>query len=171
MRPGILNGIDSFVGRSDLLDRCVIISLHPIPAAKRQPETTLLAAFELARPGILGALLDAYAAALRGLPDVRIAELPRMADFALFAVAGKRALGLSAGAFLAAYRGNRAEANAQAIESSTVAQAVVALLAEREAWEGTVKDLLDVLGADPVTSDATRRRKDWPQTPGSSRRN
>jgi hypothetical protein len=165
MRPAVLNGIDSIVGRSDLLDRCVTVRLRPIPPTHRRPESTLLPAFDRARPRILGALLDAHAAALRRLPDVRERELPRMADFAMFAAAGEQALGLPAGSFLAAYQDNREEANTDAIEASAVAVAVQKLLAEREEWEGTMKELLDALSGQPITDQTTRRKKDWPQGP------
>jgi hypothetical protein len=163
MRPAVLNGIEDFVGRSDLADRCVTVALQPILPSHRKPESVLWAEFERARPHILGALLDAYSAALGKLRQVRVAELPRMADFALFAIAGERALGLAEGAFLAAYTGNRAANNAQAVEASPIGPAVLALVQDSGQWEGTFNELLGKLNS--ITDEATRRRKDWPQTP------
>jgi hypothetical protein len=55
-------------------------------------ETELWCAFELARPRILGALLDAAVRGLQTLPGVRLKSLPRMADFALWATACETAL-------------------------------------------------------------------------------
>jgi hypothetical protein len=43
--------------------------------------------FEIARSQILGALLDAAAHGLHVMPGVRLERLPRMADFALWAMA------------------------------------------------------------------------------------
>jgi hypothetical protein len=43
--------------------------------------------FELARPRILGALLDAAAHGLQMLPQLRLPWLPLMADFALWVAA------------------------------------------------------------------------------------
>src|SRR5438876_9894164 len=58
---------------------------HRLPNGR--PEHALWREFELARPHILGALLDAAAHGLHMLPGVRLERLPRMADFALWATA------------------------------------------------------------------------------------
>ena len=70
----------------------------PRPAARG-------AAFEAARPRILGALLDAIAVGLKRLPATRLPGLPRMADFALWASACEQAFWPD-GAFWAAYSDN-----------------------------------------------------------------
>ena len=54
-RPVILNGIEDIVARPDLADRGLFLTLEPIPEDQRQPEGELWAAFEQARPFILGA--------------------------------------------------------------------------------------------------------------------
>lgn len=164
-RPVVLNGIEDFVGRADLLDRCVTITLQPIPPSDRKPESSLRPTFNIVRPSILGALLDAYTAALRALPYVNVNELPRMADFALFAIAGEQACGLASGSFMAAYQGNREAANSQAIEASAIGAPLLALLSAQESWNGTFKDLLAELNSDRCSDEAARRRKDWPQNP------
>ena len=46
--------------------------LAPIAERQRRPETALWREFELARPRILGALLDAAAHGVRMLPHVRL---------------------------------------------------------------------------------------------------
>jgi hypothetical protein len=61
--------------------------LAPIAERQRRPEHALWQEFELARPHILGALLDAAAHGLHMLPRVRLKRLPRRADFALWATA------------------------------------------------------------------------------------
>ena len=88
-RPIILNGIPSLTDRADLADRAVTIHLATIAEDARQPEDELFAAFEAKRPVILGALLDAVAAALRNLPKVKLDRAPRMADFAKWVTAAK----------------------------------------------------------------------------------
>jgi hypothetical protein len=52
-------------------------------AVQRRPESELWREFEIARPRILGTLLDAAAHGLRALDGVHLEGLPRMADFAL----------------------------------------------------------------------------------------
>jgi hypothetical protein len=64
-----------------------MLMLAPIAGRQRRPESTLWPEFELARPYVLGALLDAVAHGLHMLPRVHLKRLPRMADFALWATA------------------------------------------------------------------------------------
>jgi hypothetical protein len=78
---------DDIITRADLADRAILLMLAPIAERQRRPETALWREFELARPHILGALLDAAAHGLQILPRVRIKRLPRMADFVLWATA------------------------------------------------------------------------------------
>ena len=86
-RPTLLNGIEDVIGRADLADRAIFLTLEPIGEEQRRSETELWREFELARPRILGALLDAVAHGLRAVGSVQLARLPRMADFALWATA------------------------------------------------------------------------------------
>src|SRR5215475_4695780 len=58
-RPAILNGIEDVVCRSDLADRALFLALEPIADERRRTESQLWREFELVRPQILGALLDA----------------------------------------------------------------------------------------------------------------
>jgi hypothetical protein len=105
-RPVILNGIEDIVTRPDLADRALFLTLEPIPEERRRPEAELWAAFENARPRILGVLLDAVVEGLKRLPETHLPKLPRMADFALWASACERLL-WPPGTFWAAYCGNR----------------------------------------------------------------
>jgi hypothetical protein len=81
-RPVILNGIEDIITRADLADRAILLTLAAISERQRRPEKTLWREFELARPRILRALLDAAAHGLHVLPHVRLHRFPRMADFA-----------------------------------------------------------------------------------------
>jgi hypothetical protein len=108
-RPIIVNGIEDIITRPDVADRAILLMLAPIAEGQRRPEHALWREFELARPYILGALLDAAAYGLQMLPRVRLKRLPRMADFALWATACESAF-RSAGTFDAAYSTNRRDA-------------------------------------------------------------
>ncbi len=126
-------------------------------------ERTFWEKFELCQAALLGCLLDAVAEALRNLPTTTLATMPRMADFALWVTAGEQALGLRPGEFLDAYMGNLDEANALALEASPVAMAIHEFVVERGNWEGTVRDLLEVLnGRNP---DQVSRMETWRRTP------
>jgi Terminase RNaseH-like domain len=78
-RPIILNGIEDIIIRPDLADRAIVLMLAPIAERQRRPEHELWREFELARPYILGVLLDAAARGLHMLPHARLRRLPRMA--------------------------------------------------------------------------------------------
>ena len=141
------DGIEDVVTRSDLADRAVFLTLDAIPEARRRPESALWAAFEQARPGLLGLLLDAAAHGLGRLSTTRLDRLPRMADFALWATACETAL-WPAGTFAAAYGDNRDEAIETVIESDAVGAAIRALMTARTVrtvWTGTASDLLGAL--------------------------
>src|SRR5215510_5599706 len=105
-RPILLNGIEEVISRPDLGDRAIFLTLAPIGEAQRRPEAELWREFEIARPRILGALLDAAAHGLRTLGRVHLDRLPRMADFAIWATACETAL-WPAGTFARAYGANR----------------------------------------------------------------
>ena len=139
-RPICLNGITEFATRDDLLDRSLIIKLPTIPPSKRKDEKDFWSEFEEARPKILGALLDLVSAVLKNLPNVRLADSPRMADFAKFVTAAEPALGWSDGAFMDVYIRNRDLGREIVLESDSVAQAI--LNWNLNSWFGTATELL-----------------------------
>ena len=161
-RPVILNGIENMVSRPDLADRALFLALEAIPEDRRRPQAELWAAFEAERPLILGVLLDAIVEGLKRLPTTHLPNLPRMADFALWATACETAL-WPVGTFCSAYVGNRAEAVESVIEADPVATAVRAVMATRTVWTGTASDLLGLLAK--VMDDRTIKSKTWPDGP------
>ena len=131
---------------------------------QRRPETALWREFELARPHILGALLDAAAHGLKVLPHVRLRRLPRMADFALWVAACETGF-RPEGAFEAAYSNNRRDAIANIVEADPVAAHVRELMADRAQWTGSASDLLQVginVGGNAM---AAWTRSGWPKSP------
>jgi hypothetical protein len=161
-RPVMLNGIEDVVTRPDLADRAIFLTLEPIPEERRRSEAELWAAFEVERPRILGVLLDAVVEGLKRLPETRLAKLPRMADFALWATACETAL-WPEGTFWSAYCGNRAEAIEGVIDADPVAATVREMMASRTEWAGTASELLGALGA--LAGERVVKAKSWPDTP------
>lgn len=147
LRPVLLNGISELATRSDLLDRTIIIWLDALSESDRCDRSRLLAAWEQDRPFILGALLDRVSTALRHLPYVSISRLPRMADFALWAIAAEGGTDERSSEFWRAYARNRESAHVLAVDASPVASAIVELVNERGNWQGTCSDLLELLVA------------------------
>ena len=66
-RPLLFNGIEDVISRPDLADRGIFLTLAPIGEQQRRSETELWREFEIARPRILGALLDAAVHGLQTL--------------------------------------------------------------------------------------------------------
>jgi hypothetical protein len=153
-RPVILNGIEDVITWPDLADRAIPLMLAPIADRQRRPENALWREFELARPHILGALLDAAAQGLCMLPGVRLQRLPRMADFALWATACESAF-RPAGTLEAAYSNNRRAAIENIVDADPVAALVREIMADKAQWRGSASDLLQI-GAN---------RSGWPKSP------
>ena len=160
-RPVILNGIGGIVTRADLMDRALVVDLPSIPDHRRRPEEEFYGAFELARPRLLGALLDATAAALEHHDQVVIPRMPRMADAARWITAAEGALGWPEGSFLAAYQANRTSSRRLTFEASPLAAPIKRLL-ETGDWSGSATELLDAL--EERAGDAVIKRRDWPRS-------
>jgi len=164
-RPVLLSGIEEFVRRSDLNDRALFLHLPPIAPANRLREDRFWQSFSQDYPRILGGLLDAVAGGLRELPSVQPAELPRMADFAVFAEAVGRTLGWPAGTVLSDYNDNRCEAAVTHIQDSPVASFLLEWSHELNDWSGTTAELLAQLNT-LVEKKVTALRQ-WPKSPSA----
>jgi hypothetical protein len=162
-RPILLNGIDDVVGRSDLADRALFLTLPPIADRRRRVERQLWREFEVARPRILGSLLDAAAHGLRNVAGIHLEELPRMADFALWATACETAF-WPAGTFTQAYQANRGGAIEDLIDADPVAARVREIMTNRSAWTGSASDLLRA-GADLAGHGLPSGAAAWPNNP------
>ena len=160
-RPVLLNSVEEVAKRSDLLDRCLIISLSAIPDSRRRAESEMVKAFDSAKPMILGALLDAVATALRELPHLELPDLPRLADFAQWVSAAETAWGWHKGNFLSAYQGNRRSAHELALECSPIAKPMLELLADHGEWSSTASELLATLCH--RFSDNISKQTGWPK--------
>ena len=160
-RPTLLNGIEDVIGRSDLADRAIFLTLGPIGEEQRRSENELWRQFEFVRPAILGALLDAAAQGLKAMGSVHLERLPRMADFALWATACETALWPS-GTFTRAYTANRKTAIEEVVDTDPIAASVREIMSERNCWTGSAADLLRV---SIERSRQTGDRTSWPKNP------
>ena len=156
VKPIILNGITDIVSRPDLSDRCIFVTAERITENDRKPKEDLLATFQLERPSILGALLDAAANGIANLPTTH-GQWQRMADFAKWATACESAY-TTAGSFNAAYEQNRIEAVKVMLEDDPLAGAILQL---KRPWEGTATEMLDELNA--KTDRAHISARGWPR--------
>jgi len=164
-RPILVNGI-SDIHYPDFLDRNVSIYLRQFSGEDRRDEETLWADFASARPRILGALLSGVSHALKNRATVKLDRKPRMADFALWAVASESGLGLSEGAFMRAYEGNRTAAHELALDTSPaieIREFMDSLTAPD--WRGRPSDLLKALNSILTNKGEDPQEKyGWPHT-------
>jgi hypothetical protein len=158
-RPVVLNGIEELATRGDLLDRAIILYMPAIPEEQRRSEVDFWHAFELVRPRIFGALLEAVSMALGRVSTVKLSRLPRMADFAAWVTAAEPGLDHEPGVFIQAYTSNRQAANELALEASLIFGPLRSSLGTNE-WQGTATELLRVLGNH--AGESTKREKGWP---------
>jgi hypothetical protein len=157
-RPTILN----VVTRQDLADRAIFLTMGSLRDEQRRPEGELWREFELERPRILGALLDAVAQGLRMRDRIQFVRLPRMADFAKWATACETAL-WSSGTFRMTYDANRHRAVEDAVEADPLAACVRKMMAKQTRWVGTASDLLNAVG---VSGEYPAGKvQDWPKNP------
>jgi hypothetical protein len=152
----ILNGIDVGASAGDLAERMALADLTRLKAGQRQTEAALAAAWEQARPGILGALLTLAAKVHRRLPSTTLDDAPRMADFARILAAVDAELGTAG---LARYR---QRAGRMAADSLTADEFIGALLVRRYECDGMKAG--DVLAALTPEGKEWRRPKDWPRS-------
>jgi len=163
-RPILMNGIEELATRGDLLDRGILLWLPQIEEKDRRPDDELAEDFQAALPGILGALYDAVAAALKGQATVKLSSYPSMAQFAKWAIAAEQHLGWQLGSFQEAYEKNREAANELSLEATPISAALKEFITlKMGAWSGTATDLLGELNKQ-VAESVTRMRS-WPGTP------
>jgi hypothetical protein len=162
-RPILLNGIEDVINRPDLADRTLFLTLPTIADHRRRSERQLWRDYELARPRLLGSLLDAAAHGLRNLPGIHLKQLPRMADFALWATACETAF-WPTGTFARAYQANRRTAIEDLIDADLVAARVRDIMRNRSTWTGSASDLLHA-GIDSAGDGPSSGAAAWPKNP------
>ncbi|OPX91157.1 MAG: hypothetical protein A4E53_00749 [Pelotomaculum sp. PtaB.Bin104] len=159
-----LNGINSVVTRADLLDRAILFKLNRIDPEDRRDESEFWAAFEEVRPVILGGIFDTLSRAIAIFPTVKLDSKPRMADFAKWGYAIGEAIEVGGGeAFIDAYYDNIHQASEEAVSSSPVASAVIAFMANKNEWTGTMTSLLGFLDEVANRERINTKAKGWPK--------
>jgi hypothetical protein len=143
MRPSVLNGITDVVTADDLVQRSLIVRLPTLAKGSYRTEREILSELQAFTPQILAALLDAAVTGLQEIDSVEVEALPRMGDFASWAVATEVALGGEPGSFMKALGASDEEGAQQALEASLLAEPIYQLAQENpKGWEGTAAEML-----------------------------
>ena len=152
-----LSGIDVGSLAGDLDERVLAITLDPIPDEDRREERYLEESWRLARPMILGTLLDLAATVLARLEHVQPKRLPRMADFARIVIAVDEVIGSDG---FTRYDGGQARRAVESLTDDPFIMRVMQVVAG--SFEGTSADLLDRV---TPTDAHWRKPKGWPSSP------
>lgn len=158
-----LNTINPAVDRPDFLDRAILIALETIPDSERRGEAELSEKFSQLKPQILGGLFDTLAKALRIRPQVKLAEKPRMADFAEWGYAISQALGHTGDDFMDAYNANIKNRHKEILAGSTIGTVLMSFMADKLTWEGTATELLGLLTDDAEKMKVNTTSKGFPK--------
>lgn len=163
MRPMILNGITDVVTADDLTQRSLLVRLPTIPKGSYKTERQIQRQLKAVRPIVLGALLDAAVCGLQRTDEVEVNALPRMGDFASWAVATEEALGGKPGAFMEALGHSDVEGAQQALEASPLAEPIyeLAMANGAGAWQGTASEMLERLR--DFADEDLQHDKEWPK--------
>src|SRR5699024_6078267 len=149
-------GIDVGALAGDFAERCVWADLSVIPKTERRSERELNALWEESYGSMVGGLFDLIVKTLERLPEVHLAEKPRMADFAEVLAAVDIATGANG---LEHYSRSQASVSEEIVATDKFLQAISAQIVDR--WEGTGKELYNLLPR-PVDD------KFWPEERGVS---
>lgn len=159
-RPILINGINNVVTKADLAQRTIFVEVPVIPKSQRVTKRAFWPRFDQDAPMIMAGLLDIVVQGLRRLPDVRVTELERMADFTEWGCAIE-STHWSEGSFMAAYSANIEVGNADLLQVDDLGMAVVELMTRQPSWTGTATQLLQLLDAE--RTPAQRRLQTLPR--------
>jgi hypothetical protein len=173
--PVIITSTGMPIVNTDLADRAQYAKLDSIPADKRRDEVELQQAFTAAAPKILGAVLDGVTEALRRRDLIKPPNLPRLADYAKFAIAAETAY-WPEGTFMNAYRASRTETVTATLKEDDAIDALQTFMNAMEVdaegkptttprtnWSGQLKRLYDQLTQ--LVGQRTAKGKNWPSSP------
>jgi len=160
-RPVLMNGINALATRPDLLSRVVRIVCPALEGNKRISDAEVKRRIDAHGPKALSYLLTLFSKALARLPEVKIDNPPRLADFAQLGEAVAFAEGEGVGAFIKHYNGALSEAARQALEGMPAVEALIDFMEAGREFNGTIGDLLKALEqqAQPLHGQG------WPRSP------
>jgi hypothetical protein len=170
------NGLNISLTEPDALDRSILIELNRIAKENRRIESDIIAEFMELRPKLLAYIFDVLVKALQIKHTVKLDDLPRMADFAVWGEAISRTLGNKPLEFINAYYENIGRQNIEAIEAHPLGQAVAKYFEINgndsndpnlavKPLEGAPMEVLEVLEVFAQQNKINIDHKLWPKSP------
>lgn len=150
-QPLIINGITDMIKKGDLMSRSLPVRLPEITAEKRISEDEWERRFVALHPRILGALVSLLSEVMVEMPNVKLKEMPRMADFAKLGAALDRVLKIEGSdkSFTKRYDENIVKGTLDVIEASPIYRPLYRFIkgftANKDTcfWEGSAGELLE----------------------------
>jgi hypothetical protein len=162
------NGINVSAHKADLLDRLLNLKLKHIDKRNRKKLKQLQKDFQRILPYLLGYIFDLLVKILARMGEVKLEELPRMADFAEMGELISWCLGYPEGQFIEAYNRNIGQTNEEVVNSNLVATAIVFVLNKQMVLAGKAGELNayfnDLASKNAEIGNLVRNRW-WPKTP------
>ena len=159
-----INGINQVVTKPDLLERAILFELEKIADGERKPERQIMEQLARERPTIIGGIFDILSKAMTIHPTIKLATLPRMADFTLWGCAIAEALGQTKEEFLSAYYRNINNQNEALLADNLVATVLCGFMESKSEWDGTPSNLLAGLTSLAKEQGVNvEKEKGWPK--------
>lgn len=159
-RPFMINGIGGYANRPDLMERAIPIRLPSMPEGGRKTEEELLVEFNQMLPGVLAALYDAVAHALREYDSIEPPRHLRMADAARWISAAEEGLGEKPGAIIDAIAVAQNEFVVDRVNDDPLVL-TLRQVARPLGFEGYIGDLYIKI----IEQDDARHHRSLPKTP------
>jgi len=163
-----VNGVNLVTTKPDLLDRSILIELERISSSDRKQESELMDEFQKDLPKILGGIFDALSKTLEIKENIKLEDIPRMADFAIWGSAISLALGHDKDDFMNAYNENISTQKETVLNDNQIAIVIDAFMNQRGwiKWSGTSSELLKELKSyAEYDLNINTRDKYWPKAP------
>jgi hypothetical protein len=162
------SGINVSLTEPDALDRSMMIELQRIKKENTKQDAEIVAEFLELRPKLLGYIFDILTTALQIKPKVKLNDLPRMADFAIWGESIARAMGYKDLEFIHAYYDNIGKQNIEAIENHPLGQAIARFIEEKQEFlKGSPLEILEQLEIFAHNNKIKTDHRLWPKAANS----
>lgn len=161
----VLNGISWLSSQSDLLDRSIIVNLDRIKDQDRKTDEKIFNGFKQDLPYILGGIFKTLSKAMEIQPDLKVENLPRLADFGTWGYAVAEVLGIGGEEFLKLYKDNQTNITREILFSNPVAYALFEFMKKRLKHECSIEQLYTELCDIADTKNINKNDTMWARSP------
>jgi putative DNA primase/helicase len=162
-RPVILNGIEDFASRDDLVRRSVILELSKIDDDNIADDSEVMDNFREDVPAIFGALCTGLMTALKNIDTVQINNITTMSRFCRWSGAAMPAFNWTADMFMKNYHTNLKRSYIIVLETSPFTATILRIFDEEPDtdWDGTPIEFKEYLENSRHIDDYIVRSKYW----------